>query len=217
MIEEFFIKKKQFEKYIRRVFTSDGDKILDIGCGKKSYYHRLLRGKIVCLDIKRSDITHIIGNADFLPFKNGSFDKVITVNALYYFKNTLGIIKDISKILKNNGRLVIITPFLYPIHDIPDDKYRFTEYGIGELLKEDFDIKYIKTVGGIFNLPAVFFHSLVKGIPLTMPKNIRKIVGLFSIMIFYPFYIMAQLISLFDFLDKSRRWPTYYFVVAVKK
>lgn len=217
MIGEFFIIKKQFEKHIRSVFTSSKDKILDIGCGKKPHYHRFIKGKIVCFDIKKSDITHIIGNADFLPFKKDSFDKVITVNALYYFKNPSGIIKDISKILKKNGRFVIITPFLYPVHDIPDDKYRFTEYGIRELLKEDFNIKYIKTVGGIFNLPAVVFHSLIKGVPLTAPKSIRKFAGFFSIIIFYPFYIAAQLIGLLDFLDKSRRWPTYYFTVAIKK
>ena len=108
-------------------------------------------------------------------------------------------------------------PFIYPIHDAPNDKYRFTKYGIREILKNEFIVKEIKTIGGIFNLPAVFFHSLVKGIPLMFPKSIRKYISFIPIIILYPFYIAAQLISILDFLDKSGRWPTYYFSVAIKK
>ena len=106
---------------------------------------------------------------------------------------------------------------MYPIHDIPDDKFRFTEYGIRKLLKDNFEVKEIKTVGGVFNIPAVFFHSLIKGIPLATPKNARKVISFFTIIVFYPFYLLAQLFSLLDFLDKSRRWPTYYFTIAIRK
>ena len=126
-------------------------------------------------------------------------------------------VKEFSRILKKSGKLIIIMPFIYPIHDAPDDKYRFTEYGIRELLKDDFGIKEIKTIGGIFNLPAVFFHSLIKGIPLLVPKSLRKLVSFLSIIVFYPFYILAQLVSLLDILDKSGRWPTYYFTATIKK
>jgi len=217
MIGEFFIIKAKFGNYIRKIFTDKRDRILDIGSGKSPYYHKYIKGGIVCFDIGRYNKIHVMGNADFLPFRKNSFDKVILVNSLYYCANPFRVVKNIGEVLKKNGKVVIIMPFFYPIHDVPYDKYRFTEYGIRELLKNNFDIKEIKAVGGIFNLPAIFFHSLIKGIPLMSPKSIRKLVSFITIIILYPFYIAAQLISILDFLDKSGRWSTYYFAVAVKK
>lgn len=217
MIGEFFLISMYFKKRIRDIFTNSNERILDIGSGKNPNYHKFINGRIVSFDIKNFDKTHIVGDAHTLPFKKNSFDKIIIVNSLYYCTNPINVIEEVARILKIKGILVIISPFLYPIHDVPHDKYRFTEFGIKHLLKNKFIIKSTKPVGGIFNLPAVFFHSLIKGLPLMFPKGSRKIVSIFSVIIFFPIYILAQLFSLLDFLDKSRRWPTYYFTVAFKK
>ena len=217
MIGEFFIISRYFKIHIRDIFTNSNDRILDIGSGKNPHYHKSIKGNIVCFDIRNFDKIHIIGDADFLPFRKDSFDKIIIVNSLYYCTNPFNVMENVGRILKKNGTIVIITPFLYPIHDVPYDKFRFTEFGIRQLLKDGFIIKDIKTIGGIFNLPAVFFHSLIKGIPLKVSKSVRKPIKFLSFIIFYPFYFVAQMISILDFLDKSRRWPTYYFTVAVRK
>ncbi|MEK6949727.1 MAG: methyltransferase domain-containing protein [Nanoarchaeota archaeon] len=216
MLEEFFIIKTKVRNALKGMFKSS-DLILDVGCGENPYYHKGISSKVVCADIKPTKKAHFMGNAMSLPVKKEKFDGILSINALYYCSNPFKAIKEFAGILKKNGKLVLMTPFIYPIHDAPEDKYRFTKYGIIELLKDDFEIKSIKAIGGIFNLPAVFFHSLIKGIPLMFSKPIRLIIKLFSIIIFYPFYLSAQIISLLDFLDKSGRWPTYYFVVAARK
>lgn len=216
MFGEFFIIKRRINNLLKDRFKNK-DIILDVGCGNRPFYHQNVKAKIICADIRKTKKVHLVSDAMSLPIKKSKFDGIICVNSLYYFDNPFKAIKEFSHVLKNNGKLMLITPFLYPIHDIPDDKYRFTEFGIKELLKNDFDIKGIKTIGSIFNLPAVFFHSLIKGIPLSSPKPVRPLIKFFTIIIFYIPYILAQLFSLLDFLDKSRRWPTYYFTVAVKK
>lgn len=216
MIGEYFILKRRMMGLFRGIFSKD-DLVLDVGCGSRPYYHKNIKARMVCADIVKTKKSHIVCDAASLPLKSSKFDGVICVNSLYYCKNPFDAVKQFSHVLKKNGRLVIITPFIYPIHDVPDDKYRFTEYGLRELLKGDFRIEKIKAVGGIFSLPAVFFHSLIKGIPLIFPKSLRRIIGFFSVIIFYIPYILAQLISLLDFLDATKRWPTYYFVTAIKK
>lgn len=216
MLGEFFIIKKKINKLFDGIFSKT-DLVLDIGCGKKPHYHENIRTKIICADIKQTKKVHFVCDMASLPLKKSKFDGIICVNSLYYYKNPFRAIKEFSHALKKKGKLVLVIPFMYPIHDVPDDKYRFTEYGIRELLREDFHIKKIKTIGGIFNLPAVFFHSLMKGIPLLFPKSLRIVTRFFSIFIFYIPYIIAQLISLLDFLDITKRWPTYYFTVAIKK
>lgn len=216
MIGEFFLIKAKVRNSIKSIFKNS-DLILDIGCGENPYYHKAIQSRIICSDIKPTKKTHFIANAMQLPVKKGRFDGIININSLYYYSSPKKAIKEFSDALKKNGKLVLMMPFMYPIHDAPDDKCRFTKYGIIELLKSDFNIKTIKTIGGIFNLPAVFFHSLMKGIPLMAPKQLKQIIKSITNIILYPFYILAQLFSLLDFLDITGRWPTYYFVVAVKK
>ncbi|MBI2653353.1 class I SAM-dependent methyltransferase [Candidatus Woesearchaeota archaeon] len=214
---EFFILRMQINNYIKGVFTDNGDKILDIGSGKNPDYHRFMKGKITCFDIVKYSKTHVVGDADSLPFKKNSFDKVVIVNALYYFKNPSKVIESVSNILKKNGKLVVITPFFYPIHDAPIDKYRFTEYGLKTMLQDYFKIEKIEPVGGIFTMPSVMFHSLIKGLPLVVPKYLKRIVAILSYIIFYIPYLLAQLMSVLDILDRTKRFPTYYTAIATKK
>ena len=217
MIGEFFVIKRKFIRQMRNIFNNSNDRILDVGCGEKPYYHDFMKGSIICLDIRKTGKVHVVGDADFLPLKKGSFDKAIMVNSLYYYKNSANVIDNISSILKKNGKLLIIAPFFYPIHDSPDDKYRFTEYGVRTILEKNFKIEKIEPVGGLFNLPVVMLHALIKGLPLVAPKQLRSIAQLIIYIIAYPLYIIAQLLSVLDALDKTGRFPTYYIAIAARR
>lgn len=216
MIGEFFIIKYRILKLVGLNFSDKGEKILDIGCGDKPRYHKKISGKLVCFDIRKTKISHVVGNASSLPFKDNVFDGVISINSFYYFNNPFESAKEVSRVLKKNGIFFLITPFIYPTHDAPIDKYRFTEYGINILLRDSFIIKEVLPIGGIFNLPAVILHSLIKGARFIMPKSF-KFISIPIIILIYPFYIATQIFSLLDFIATSRRWATHYFVLAVKK
>ncbi len=216
MIGEFFIIAGKIKKNVGYVFTNDKDKILDLGCGNRPYYHKSIKGNIICFDKSKTKITDVVGDADKLPFKTNLFDKIISINSFYYFKNPFSVVKDLHRILKKDGKLVLVVPFFYPLHDAPFDKYRFTEHGLRLLLEEEFKIEKIKTIGGIFNVPAIIFHALIKGVPLMFTKPLRNFIQIIMY-IFYPFYIIAQLFSIFDIFDRTGRFATYYFVVASKK
>lgn len=216
MLGEFFLIKSKIRMLLAAYFSNKHDKILDLGCGDMPYYHDDIKGSIVCLDIIKTSKTHVVSDAGSLPFKPNSFDKAISVNSFYYFKNPFNVVKSVNKILKKGGKLILVIPFFYPIHDAPDDKYRFTEYGLRTLLEDHFKIERIETIGGVFNHPSVILHSLIKGIPLLFSKKIRKFIQIL-VYILWPFYIIAQIISILDIIDITKRFPTYYFVVAEKK
>ncbi len=44
-------------------------------------------------------------------------------------------ISEIHRVLKKDGILLLSTPFLFEIHDRPNDYYRFTEFGLRHLLR----------------------------------------------------------------------------------
>ena len=216
MLGEFFIIKNKIRGFLRASFRNKNDKILDLGCGEKPYYHDSIEGKVICMDIIKTSKTHLVSDADSIPFRLNSFDKVLSVNSFYYFRNPFNVIESIHNILKKKGKFVLVLPFFYPIHDAPTDKYRFTEYGLKALLEGKFKIERLEAIGGIFTLPSVLLHSLIKGIPLLFPKKVRRFVQAL-IYVLWPFYIAAQLVGILDILDRTKRYPTYYFVVAGKR
>jgi SAM-dependent methyltransferase len=216
MIWDFFFVKNRIRCKLESYLNDKNARVLDLGCGENPYYHKKISGKVVCLDIKRTASAHIVSDADKLALKSNSFDKITSVNSFYYFENPFNVAKQLNRILKKTGKLILVVPFFYPIHDAPIDKYRFTEYGLRSVLGEYFRIEKIDTIGGIFSLPAVLLHSLIKGIPLMFPKSMRPWVQTLAFVL-YPFYLLAQLLSIFNFLDRTRRFPTYYFVVATRK
>ena len=217
MIGEFFLLSSQINRKIREEFHNEKDLILDLGCGEDPKYHKMMKGRIRCLDLYKNKKAHVIADADKLPFKPDSFDKAISVNSFYYFKNPFNVAKDLGKILKKNGKLVVVVPFFYPIHDAPFDNYRFTEYGIRNLFKENFDIEGIDTIGGIFSLPSVILHSIIKGTPLLFRGFFRDAVKIFVYLVFYIPYILSQFLEIFNILDRTGRVPVYYLALMSKK
>lgn len=79
--------------------------ILDIG--SKGYFEKFLSGKIdaniICIDIEKP--TSILADGNDLPFKDASFDMIISIDAIHIVKSN-----DFSRVLKKNG-LALFTTF----------------------------------------------------------------------------------------------------------
>lgn len=88
-----------------------------------------------------------------LPFKDETFDTIFCCSTLEHEPNPWGSFKEIGRILKGDGRIILNLPFLYPVHDAPHDYYRFTRYGIERLADQGgLKVESIKTNGGLFHL-----------------------------------------------------------------
>lgn len=212
----FLVINARMRRLWRGLFSSK-DRVLDVGCGDSPLYHRCIPSTVVCADKAASAKAHVRSDAQALPFRNSSFDGLVCVNSLYYYADSRSAIKEFSRVLKKRGKMVLVSPFIYPLHDAPEDKYRFTEYGLRELLRREFMVERIVPVGGIFSVGVVMVHSLRKGIPLLAPKGMRCVIGgICAVVLFVP-ALFAEAFSLLDILDRTGRWPAYYFTTARKK
>ncbi len=80
-------------------------KILDVGCGTgiSSKFDCFVIGVDPSIGlIKQNNYQKIIGIAETLPFKNNSFDYVISVTAIHNFKNIKKSINEIKRVGKEN-------------------------------------------------------------------------------------------------------------------
>jgi SAM-dependent methyltransferase len=111
-----------------------GGAALDLGGGDGRFYHALTARAYtyVNLDIAPSGPCAVKGDAHDLPFPPGSFDLVISCDSLEHFHDPLTVLKEVERVLKPEGTLVVWVPFLHPYHST--DYYRYTPLGIGHLL-----------------------------------------------------------------------------------
>jgi len=83
-------------------------KILDLGCGDGALVNLLNTKKNI--EAKGIDINQGINfESDSLPFKNKEFDIIIMYSVIEHLYDPGNILVEISKILKNNGHIIIIT------------------------------------------------------------------------------------------------------------
>jgi ubiquinone/menaquinone biosynthesis C-methylase UbiE len=160
---------------LRILDTKKGEDILDLACGQ-GYFSRLINGlgaNVVGVDLskelinlaqeKSSDISYIIAPAENTKLKAQSFDKVFTVLAFENIKNIDETMLEIKRLLKKEGKFVLI--LLHPAFRIPQNsdwgfdtekglQYRRTDKYLSEI-KIDIDLKPFKGEKGV---KTVTFH-----------------------------------------------------------
>jgi SAM-dependent methyltransferase len=145
-INDFYIENFLFDYFSLNHIQEDT--ILDLGCGNQPYrkYYESHFSKIVTADIEdRSGKTDVIISSEILPFENMQFDTIILTEVIEHMPDPFLSIKEIARILKPGGTLLLTWPFNYPIHEIPNDHFRFTEFQMDRLLKNN-SIKITKII-----------------------------------------------------------------------
>ena len=117
--------------------------LVDMGCGNVPYYewYKDRVEKITCMDWPTSlhKSKHINIFADLnqdLPLAASSVDCILLSSVLEHISNPEMLLKEISRILKKDGYLILSVPFFYHLHEEPNDFFRYTEFGLKKLSRE---------------------------------------------------------------------------------
>lgn len=103
--------------------------VLDCGAGLRSTYY----AHVVNYEIVAYDSTDVLGVAERLPFKDESFDAVLSLNVLEHVKDPFQAAREIMRVLKPGGELMCVAPFLQPLHGYPHHYYNMTAQGLENL------------------------------------------------------------------------------------
>ena len=106
--EEQTRKLKQISKILK---IKKHYKLLDVGCGtgiSTNFFDCKTTGIDPCKELLQQGTKNLIqGQAENLPFKDNEFDIVISVTAVHNFKNINKAIKEMKRVLKPKGQLVV--------------------------------------------------------------------------------------------------------------
>lgn len=129
--------------------------VLDLGGDTRSQYRRLLKGEhlitVVNLDEKTApDIEHDLEKP--LPFEDASYDHVLLINVLEHVFNYRQLLSEATRVVKPGGSVIVVVPFLFPIHPSPHDYWRFTDETLRkECALAGLTIEQIESLGtGVF-------------------------------------------------------------------
>jgi SAM-dependent methyltransferase len=100
----------------------------------------------------------------------GSYDAVYCSGVLEHVDDFHSAIREITRILKADGLLLLGLPFRQAIHMRPHDYWRFTEFGIRRLLEGNYTIHEIQGINRVRwrDFPASYW---IKGQKNPGPKN----------------------------------------------
>jgi ubiquinone/menaquinone biosynthesis C-methylase UbiE len=129
------------------------DRILDIGFGGGITIEEMLKvidtGKIYGIDfsevmvkqardrfkeaIESNKVSIVCANVEKLPFDDSTFDKICTVNTIYFWADIVGSLAEIRRVLKNDGRLVVGIRSADKMKDLPFTQHNFKLYSPEEV------------------------------------------------------------------------------------
>lgn len=167
--------------------------------GKSKFHYSNLNNlknrKIIPLDLTKK-----------LNIKSNQYNNILIFNVLEHMNNHSIVFKEVRRILKKNGNLLISTPFLYQVHGAPRDYYRFTRDFFLEKLKENGYKKIkIKCLGyGPFVACFSIIHSYIKYLPLI------------SHIILFVCYLIDFILQIFIKTKLNEIYPIGIFLVAKK-
>jgi SAM-dependent methyltransferase len=84
--------------------------------------------------------TDIVCNGDKLPFKDNSFDVVLSLAVLEHVPNPFQHASEILRVVKPGGIIYVDVPFLQPYHGYPHHYYNMTTKGIQNLFDKKIEI-----------------------------------------------------------------------------
>ncbi|MDF1593156.1 MAG: methyltransferase domain-containing protein [Desulfobacterales bacterium] len=162
--------------------------------------------KWIFADIEKKHNPDILLNVENMYLIDSqSVDIVNAIELLEHVKNPEKGLDEITRVLKEKGKLFLSMPFLYGIHADPYDFQRWTEYKLkSELKKRNFEILKFHIMGRMFTAMVDMIRQAVKRWPL--PLRILA----------YLFYPLMDLLIKIDDIYKTN-WHAGYFLIAEKK
>lgn len=136
-------------------------RVLDAGAGEGQYAHHFAHLCYIGIDLGIGDAAwnyaglDCVGNLEQLPFPDGQFDACVNIVTLEHVMDPPRVLKELGRVLKPGGELLLVAPHEWEEHQTPHDYWRFTRYGLRLLLQRaGFAHVEVEPVGGFFRLLA---------------------------------------------------------------
>ena len=134
----------ELESVLRALAPRARGRLLDVGCADKPYeaWFRPYVTSYIGIEYAATfgataaggrggpDLVYSGGR---LPFRDGAFDTVLSVQVLEHTPDPGALIGEMSRVLAPDGVLILSAPFQFKLHEQPHDYFRYSPHGLRTL------------------------------------------------------------------------------------
>lgn len=132
-----FLLLRRAESRLRQAAAELSGVVLDVGCAAKRILPFLPpRCRYLGLDTLQTGAAwygahpEVFADAAALPVADGTIDHVLALDVLEHLPDPEASLREMARVLRWGGSIVVQVPFLYPLHDLPWDFRRWTPLGL---------------------------------------------------------------------------------------
>jgi SAM-dependent methyltransferase len=129
-------------------------KLLDFGCGSKPYRSLFNVEEYIGLDYEKTGHDHTNEQIDVfydgrsIPFPDEHFDSILCSEVVEHLFNVPEVLKEMKRVLKPGGVILITCPFVWSEHEAPYDYARYTRFALNDIIgREGLAIKAFEKQG----------------------------------------------------------------------
>lgn len=140
-VEEMPYERRSILAFVREVADSlpSGTVVLDVGAGQAPYRELFAHCDYTTTDWdksvhEKSIEADVVASADALPLADESADAVLLTQVLEHVPDPLAVLQEMARLLRPAGQLFLSVPFVWELHELPYDFWRFTPASLQQLL-----------------------------------------------------------------------------------
>lgn len=141
-VNSFYFARKGLYQNILELSKYLQGKLLDIGCGTKPYQSLFKVDKYIGLEIdsetkRNNNYADVFYDGEIVPFEDKTFDSILCTQVFEHVFNPNEFLKEINRVTKNGGLLLMTVPFVWDEHEQPYDYARYSSFGLSHILNEN--------------------------------------------------------------------------------
>lgn len=215
LVHPFYFSRRNLFKFYKKYSQKLGGNLIDIGCGNKPYKNLFKHCKsYIGLEIESENKN----SADFtydgknFPFEDETFDSAVCSEVLEHVFEPNQFLKEVNRVLKKNGLIILTLPFFWDEHEQPYDYARYTSFGLKYILeKENFEILEQVKIGNDLSIITQLLNCYIYK---KLYENKNFILKSLSLIFFSFFNLIGLIMSIFP---KNNDMYLDNLVVAKKK
>lgn len=135
IIDTTAVSSNNYDNAFMNVINSN-ELVLDCGAGSRQYYY----DNVINFEIAKYPSTDVLGVGEVLPFKDATFDAVLSNAVLEHVKDPWLCADEILRVLKPGGELICCVPFLQPLHGYSHHYYNMSAQGLKNLFGNNISV-----------------------------------------------------------------------------
>lgn len=156
LVNPFYFARRGLLVAIRHLASRIEGRVVDIGCGSRPYESLFKTSEYIGLELdtpenrltKKADVYY---DGKTFPFEPNSFDGAVCNQVLEHVFEPDAFMREIARILRTGGKLLLTVPFVWDEHEQPRDFGRYSSFGLRALLERNgFEVlEFRKTMGDV--------------------------------------------------------------------